>query len=533
MLRILLEECGKRIIGQNFITFDTFILGMSGFDPIKIVRNIYLDTMEAFGLLEPELPKSLAFLTSIFTNECFYKSEGKHWGHKEGEDEFWTYGCKDVCYVHEIAPQLEEELKEENLWDFYQERYIKVGEQRVRMSMKGLKEDLKKKDEIAKEMSYKVIKAQSKLTLLAGKSINVKSTPVMRELLYGTMKLPPQWKDGHVTCDEDALLRLSAKHPSKIFEHIITVRHYRTLWSNNIEAKLDSDGRIRTAYGNTETGRFTSSKTALHTGTNLQNWEKSMRAMIVPDTDEDIFLEPDFSQAEARVVAWKGRMYETIELFLSGKDIHKETAVVIFVKVVDEITGEERYVAKRIRHAINYDMHPPKFAAVYNKDAVELGYPFIDIPTAKGHIEKFHEMSPGLKKNYQKELAEEVSRTKTLFNVFGRRMRFHDRIGQDLFRAAYGWYAQSTVGDLTNTVLMKAKEKLQDKGRCFIAHQMHDGLLVQCKRKDVEDTASEILKMSKIPLDICGDKNVEPLVIPMEFKKGDDWYNLEEFEVAA
>lgn len=509
----------KKLIGQNFVVFDTFMLHFHGIPYQQILSNVHVDLCEAIKCLEPELPANLGFLTSIYTREPFYKDEGKTWGSKEDEDTFFTYGCKDVCIPAEIAPQLEADLKEENLWEHYQQNFMKMAAPRMMISVNGFKIDQKKRDLLSLEYSGEIIKEQCKLTILAGENINVKSTPQMKKLLYETMKLPKQYQDNAVTTNEDALLNLSTKSESGIFPIILHIRHLRTLKSSSIDAKLDSDGHIRSSFGWTETHRLTSSGVPFQTGTNLQNQDKKMRSMFIPP-EGYVLCKGDLSQAEARIVAWKGRMRKSIELFLDSKrDIHIETAAEVFEKKIPFVTPEERYSSKRIRYGVNYDMHANRFAKTYNKDAGKLGMPFITEKKAQFFITRFHEIEPDLRAIYHTEIKQAVSKTKTLYNIFGGRMRFHDRIGDELFRAAYSWYAQSTVAYLTNMIWQKALDN-----HIWIAHQNHDELVWFSKKDDVDKECILMNELSKIPMDICGLKDVPPLIIPMEIETGPNWY---------
>lgn len=517
----LLHNCGRRIIGQNILTFDIFMFGMYGFSVEKILENVFLDTMEAFQCLEPQLPMGLDFLTSVYTREPYYKSEGKEWGTKQGEVEFWTYGCKDVMVVHEIAPQLFAELEEEKLLPFYQERFQDLAKQRLQMTRTGLRIDEPKRVQLEAEFSRNILIEQARLNVLAGENLNVKSPKQMQTFLYDKMKLPKQWsKTGEITTDEDAILTLSAKYPSKAFEHILTIRNRRTLLSNNIRAKKDSDGRIRCSFGFAETGRFRSYGCPLGSGGNLQNWTPIMRVMVVPDPGY-VFLEPDFSQAEARVVAYEGHIQYMIDVFKAGGDIHATNAAMIYDKLLSEITKKsvERYAAKQLLHAADYDIHGPTFAKTYNKKSVVAGYPLISIAEATSLLNKYHEKVPELRNNYHKNIREQVEKTKILWNPFGRRMKFHERVGNELYRQAYNWFAQSTVADAINVILKVISAYYT------LLLQVHDSILIQCKPNQIKDAITIMNEAN--PEFIVGGM---PLRIPLEFKISEtSWYDMSEY----
>lgn len=521
----------KFLVGQNFLMYDTFILGVQGFDPWRILSNVYLDTMEAFQCYQPTLPKNLGFLTSIYTREPFYKQEGKEtigmkdWSPSISDDKFWTYGCKDVLVVHEMFDKIRDDLIRHNLWNFYKKRYQGMAKNRLKMTFRGIKVDTEHKENLKKKVFRAAILDQSKLTMAAGSNINVRSSPQMKKLLYADMKMPVQrLPTGQVTCNEDAILKLASERPSEIFDLILKVRHNRTLWSNYINVKSDSDGRIRSSYGFTETGRFTSYKCPFRTGYNLQNWPPDMRIMLRSDDDDHVLIEMDLSQAESRAVAWKSRDEELIEAYQTGIDVHKQTAANIFQITMNVVTPTQRYTGKRVNHAANYDMGVRKFAIVYNKDAAKNKVDLIGTQLATIFMSRHHAAHPSIRNVYHKELMEEVSKAKTLFSIWGRRVTFHDRLGPDLYRQAYAWWAQSLVGELTNIIFEKIAERVR------VVNQGHDSLLAHTHKSRVRETMKIMWEAAQIPLQIEG----RELVIPVDFKVGTHWGNtMKEIEYDA
>ena len=138
------------------------------------------------------------------------------------------------------------------------------------------------------------------------------------------------------------------------------VRQLRTLRETFLEMKLSPDGRIRTSYGLTETGRLSSSEDLFGVGANLQNIPKRkgkwIRAMFVPD-DGKILFKADGKQAEAVVVAYRSKdpNYKRI---IKSSDVHKSYAALLFDKEFKNVTDKERERAKKFRHARNYGMGP-------------------------------------------------------------------------------------------------------------------------------------------------------------------------------
>ena len=525
------RDGSPKIIGQNFFRFDVFILSWLGFDYKKILRNMYFDTCEGFQCLEPELPANLAFLASTYTREPFYKAEGKERNTRQGEMEFRTYGVKDVCVDLEIAPQIIKELKADGLWKFYKERYGEMALPRMEMSRRGIKFCEKTRNKLLKKNSREILRWHSSLTVLLGKTINVKSTVQMRKLLYEDMKLPKQYNRAtrSLSTSEETLLKLASSKPNKIFEMVLQVRHHRTERSNYLKVKTDSDNRSRSSYGFTETGRFTSSKNPLGTGYNHQNWPYVMRQMFVADDEDHVILEADASQAEARVVHYAASNKRMIEAFENGEDIHRITGADIFDRPLIEIPKKDktpeglatsRYTGKRTNHAGNYGMKSYKFAMVYNKDAAENSSPLISVSDADVFMQRFHAANPEIRQVYQASIIQELKKTRILWNPFGRRMVFHDRIGAELFRQGFAGYAQSTIGDLVNIVYEKVYRHI-----CVI-NQGHDSIICHVHKSKVAETVKRIQEASKIPIKLSGGI----LIVPWEFKIGPNWMALEDYE---
>ena len=82
------------------------------------IRRIHTDTLLKAFAINPELPKGLAFLTSIYTREPFYKDEGMY----EGSYRDLLLGCaRDACVTFEIDEAMDADLEELGVSKFYRE----------------------------------------------------------------------------------------------------------------------------------------------------------------------------------------------------------------------------------------------------------------------------------------------------------------------------------------------------------------------------------------------------------------------------
>ena len=104
--KILADERTEKN-NQN-IKFDWTLLERHGF----VINNVVHDTMLKAGLLYPELPKNLGFLTSLYTEIPYFKDEGKNFDPRLGKDQLYLYNAKDSLAAHIISEEQDKELKE-------------------------------------------------------------------------------------------------------------------------------------------------------------------------------------------------------------------------------------------------------------------------------------------------------------------------------------------------------------------------------------------------------------------------------------
>lgn len=111
------------------------------------------------------------------------------------------------------------------------------------------------------------------------------------------------------------------------------------------------------------TGRTSSSNP------NIQNIPKSMRYMVIPTFD--LLMGVDLSQIELRVAAYVSQDPDMLEAFMSGVDFHAKTASKMFRVKPEDVTDEQRKVAKVLNFAVLYQAGPDKIGAMLKVDIVQ------------------------------------------------------------------------------------------------------------------------------------------------------------------
>ena len=307
-VRRILESPARKIF--HFGTFDTLQLLLNGYK----VNNYWWDTLVAQHALNPELPRSLSFLTSIYTRQPYYKKEGrgeipgdvKGWSLKESKDKLYEYNAKDVCVTAEIQLEQEKELNEnirsKSTFDFEMSELEMVHD----ISMVGLLRDEERRSFVERALKTKLVQRQFILDGLCKQPVNVRS-PKLKNILYGTQNnggigLPERRnRTGGTTTDEDAIVSLIAfckgelqnkvkestilewKVKLAVCQVILEIRGIRQLLSNYVCKKADDDGRIRSTFkvAATETGRYSAEKFVDGSGLNAQTMPRE--ELDIPD----------------------------------------------------------------------------------------------------------------------------------------------------------------------------------------------------------------------------------------------------------
>ena len=214
--------------------------------------------------------------------------------------------------------------------------------------------------------------------------------------------------------------------------------------------------------------------------------------------------EVDKRQAEWVVMAYLTGDANMIQVVESGQDTHIHTASLMFKaskeliemegKAVGSSTDQEfielmradlggdftrwprtmsaRQCGKKSNHGLNYDEGPNQFGLINEIEQTE----------AKRIVEMYHTIYPGIRLWYE-HIKRQLQNGRVLTNCFGRRVRFMDQWGPDLWKGAYSMLPQSTVVDSLNDGMCKIygdDDITSTNGANIdILAQVHDSILMQ------------------------------------------------------
>ena len=567
----------KEIIGQNF-NYDRDKLLRLGFK----VRRIAQDLMLKGFAINPELPKGLGFFTSIYTREPFYKDEGMY----EGTISDLFMGCgKDACVTFEIAENMDSDLDELHMRPFFERFLMRLPDLYWSIEKQGFRVNTQTRDSLLHKYIAWDERVRYDLFALVGTEINVNSPKQIGILLYENFKLPK--KPGVSEEDITELLNspTAIKKPEhrQVCELILEGRRVRKSISTYLMAFPDFDGRMRTTYFPClETGRTSTGQqdppirptievvdengkkkkkvlgTAFQTMTKHGDIGQDVRSMYVPDThhielidgkevwveEEEVFVQADSSQAEARVVALLADDEDTLRMY-DEHDIHALTASWFFggseSDYSKKILGYEhpiRFAGKTLRHAGHLGAGKRRASIELNTQARKYKIPIhVSEAVADKALKIFHAKSPRIQQVFQAQVIECLKRSRTLkapkpwgnpeIKEWGIRT-FFERWGDELFRVGFSYIPQRTVTDNTKMAGLRIRDRIP---YIKIVMESHDALLFTIPKSKLSDWIPIIRQEMERPIDFshCSLPR-HHLKIPCDIEIGNNYMEMSKFK---
>jgi DNA polymerase I-like protein with 3'-5' exonuclease and polymerase domains len=511
-LQAVMARC-PFLVGQN-LTYDLEWLLDYGCWP----SGIALDTMLGFSLLYPEFPKGLDMIVSLYTDAPYYKDDGKTWGWKQPDQRLWQYNCQDVFYTLQAAREIQNELKAKGLWGTYESYVNKELFAALEMQRTRLPHDSQAHDGLKQLVTSQAETTRSFLELVAGQTLNVNSPKQVRDYLYGKKALRPILdRQGKLCSDENALKVLRTRYPDcQELELIIKERHLRKKLSSYLNVTLDPDGYLGCSWNvaGTETGRWSSGKSPRRRGLNLQTVPKVLRNSYRSPRGR-VFIQPDLSQAEARVVAYLSRCSGLMELFNDPtRSIHMENAVAIF-GTRPKKDSKEYVLAKQCLHAANYKMGPERFSIEANITKQRASEILTAYYTHYPEIPMWHQRTKEAILAVGK-LVTPLGRDRYFYNARAE-VELTGTMSGESWRNAIAYVPQATVPDVLNKGMLKTWQELD---YVWLHHQGHDSCLISVPVDKLGEAATRLRDNLTVPIPVSGME----LTIPVEVAWGFNWH---------
>ena len=373
---------------------------------------------------------------------------------------------------------------------------------------------------MSEEFAGEISKIEKEIFEIAGREFNVASPLQLSKVLFEDLSLPTKGikksKNGFSTGQKE-LDKLREYSP--IIEKIEQFREFSKLKSTYVDAlpKLaDEKNRIHSNFAQdvTTTGRLSSSNPNLQNIPIRSELGRRIREGFVAKKG-NLLVSADYSQFELRLAAVLANDKPLIETFEKDLDIHAKTASEVFGVQIDEVSKEQRRVAKIINFSVLYGVGAHNLSGT-------IGVGFYE---AKKYIEEYfnaHKPIRELMDNTLKKAQDEGF----VETFFGRRRPMPDikssnfMIREMAKRAAQNMPIQGTEADLMKRAMLAVDEKIVKAGLGEQILQIHDSILVEVPAENAENVA-EILKREM--------ENVAPelnIKLRVEVSIGKDWLNM-------
>ena len=403
----------------------------------------------------------------------------------------------DAIPEEEDSPHLKEaavliplgEKLKENLPDFYDSMEEPLAKVLAKMEQDGVKVDLARLKEFAEGLRKELAEREARIREMADEpSLNISSPKQVGDLLFDKLKLDPRAKKsgkGQYTTDEATLVAIADRHP--IVDEILEFRAVKKLLSTYIEPFpsyiSEKDGRVHTTFNQalTATGRLSSSNPNLQNIPVRTERGKEIRKAFVPGIPDGLIVSADYSQIELRIMAHLSCDAHLTQAFRDGVDVHAATAAKIFRIPVEEVTREQRGMAKTANFGIMYGISSFGLAERLRCSRSE----------AKQIIDDYFASFPSIRGFIDETVAQARERG-YVETLFGRRRYIADiAAGNAAVRAlaernAVNAPIQGTAADIIKLAMTAVDRCLREGGyRARMVLQIHDELLLEVPQEEI------------------------------------------------
>lgn len=396
--------------------------------------------------------------------------------------------------ILQLASTMRTELMEKGLWPLFAEIEMPLVATLQRMEAAGVKVDRERLAGLSGEYEKRIADLEEKMFTLVGERFNPRSTKDTARILFEKLKLPVVRKTATGASTDAAVLEeLALSHP--LPELLLDHRGLTKLKSSFIDSLPllvdERDGRIHTVFNQTvaATGRLSS------TNPNLQNIPvrgeegKRIRQAFVAEPGFAL-ISADYSQIELRILAHLSDDPTLCRMFATGRDIHAETAALLFDVGPLGVTSDMRRQAKVVNFGILYGMSPFGLAR-------RLG---MDVKAAGRMIDTYFARFPGVR-GFLAKLLEEARATGVAKTLYGRTRPIPELDSRNknereaAERLAINTPIQGTAADIMKIAMLNAERDMKAAridGRMIL--QVHDELVVEVREEETQKAVEVVVK---------------------------------------
>lgn len=507
------------------LKFQRNILAHNEFD----FKGRFMDLELMHYLINPEKSHKLEILVKSYLDISLENTETEEKGNTElslfddiPEEDPQASRMNEAAATLALGEKIWAEMEEMDLQRLYltmEEPLLKVLSG---MEMEGVKIDLVQLRRYSSSLATEMNEIQDKIREMAGEpELNIMSPKQIGVVLFEKLKLDPKIKPKtgvrySYPTDEDTLNGLADKHP--IVNEILEYRAVKKLLSTYIDPLPNfispSTGKIHTTFNQalTATGRLSSSKPNLQNIPIRTERGKEIRKAFVSSHPDGVIVSADYSQIELRIMAHLSCDTHLIEAFRKGEDVHAMTASKIFGIPLEEVTADQRRIAKTANFGIMYGISSFGLAQRLHIGRAE----------AKKIIEDYFANFPAIS-SFIEDTLTAARETGYVETIFGRRRYLPDINSKNgtvrslAERTAVNAPIQGTSADIIKLAMINVDRRIKEAGlKSRMILQIHDELVFDAIKEEAEVLEAIVRKEME---------NVTKLSIPLtvDCKHGNNW----------
>jgi len=533
VLRPILEDETYPKALQN-AKFDRLVLRCQGVE----LRGVVFDTMLASYLINPEERHSLSDLSLRYLGILAQSYEELVPKNQTIADvaiaDVAQYCGMDVYTTYQLVGKLRAELEPiPQLQSLLKDVEIPLENVLAEMEYTGIRIDQEYLADFSQQLEGDLQSIEKYAYEVAGETFNLASPKQLSTLLFDTLGLDTKKSKKRTTgysTDAATLEKLHDDHP--VIPYIIEHRTLSKLKSTYVDAlptlvRQDTH-RIHTDFNQavTATGRLSSSDP------NLQNipirtaFSRQIRKAFLP-REGWLLVAADYSQIELRILAHLSQEPILIETYQNNEDVHALTARLLFEK--DDITPDERRMAKTINFGVIYGMGAQRFAR-------ESGFSRSEAQT---FIDRFYDRYSKVF-DYLQQMQKEAIAQGYVETILGRRRYFNfdteslkqlrgsdskaidlnkirarNQYDAQLLRAAANAPIQGSSADIIKVAMVRLHETLKD-WQAKLLLQVHDELVFEVPPDEWEELKPQIKETMESALTLS-------VPLKVEMNAGPNW----------
>lgn len=308
------------------------------------------------------------------------------------------------------------------------------------------------------------------------KKININSPKQIAEYLFDTLKITDKGNKKHST-KESSLLAIIDQHP--VIEKILKYRKVSKVFSTYVEpyTKLtEKTSLIHTVFNQTQTstGRLSSSEPNLQNIPIRNDEHKNLRKIFISRFNGGFIMSADYNQIELRLLANFSNDESLINDYKRGKDIHSVTASQIFDVNLDDVTANQRRMAKAVNFGIIYGISGFGLSKNVDISVAEafkyINMYFVKYPKVKQYLDGLIDFAK--LNGYSKTLFNRIRNIPELKSTNGLQRQLGERVAMNM-------PLQGSASDIIKLAMIKVQQKLVEMNlNSKLILQIHDELVV-------------------------------------------------------